>query len=176
MSGLGAPARTATPIPERALLNTGDTIQGSAEVLFTRGQAIADVVDQFKIDYFAPGNWDFVYGSQRFLELFGGNKARWGAIFANLYYDGEPFAEVALHGRDRDHVVPVILQRIDVSAALDEGTDGLVVGAEGRDVQWRSARRVAYVGVDLVGDELSDISSVASGCSFVKSTVSRALA
>ena len=38
------------------LLNTGDTIQGSAEVLFTRGQAIADVVDQFKIDYFAPGN------------------------------------------------------------------------------------------------------------------------
>ena len=75
------------------LLNTGDTIQGSAEVLFTRGQAIADVVDQFKIDYFAPGNWDFVYGSQRFLELFGGNKARWGAISANLYYDGEPFAE-----------------------------------------------------------------------------------
>jgi sulfur-oxidizing protein SoxB len=74
------------------LLNTGDTIQGSAEALFTRGQAIAEVVDEFKIDYFAPGNWDFVYGSERFLELFGGEKARWGAISANLYYDGAPFA------------------------------------------------------------------------------------
>jgi sulfur-oxidizing protein SoxB len=75
------------------LLNTGDTIQGSAEALFTRGQAIADVVDRFRIDYFAPGNWDFVYGPERFLELFGGSPARWGTISANLYYDGAPFAD-----------------------------------------------------------------------------------
>ena len=70
------------------LLHTGDTIQGSAEVLYTRGQAIVDVVNPFKIDAFAPGNWEFVYGNARFLELFGGArpKAPWNALAANVYY------------------------------------------------------------------------------------------
>jgi S-sulfosulfanyl-L-cysteine sulfohydrolase len=77
------------------LLNTGDTIQGSAEALFTRGQAIIDVLNLFKIDYFAPGNWDYVYGTARFLELFGGDrpKTSWGVVSANLYFDGEPYAD-----------------------------------------------------------------------------------
>ena len=78
--------------PNPLLINTGDTIQGSAEVLFTRGQAIVDVLDMFRIDYFTPGNWDFVYGSARFLELFGGIPARWGTTAANVYFDGEPYA------------------------------------------------------------------------------------
>lgn len=70
------------------LLHTGDTIQGSAEVLYTRGQAIVDVVNPFKIDAFAPGNWEFVYGTERFLELFGGEKpkAPWNTLAANVYY------------------------------------------------------------------------------------------
>jgi 2',3'-cyclic-nucleotide 2'-phosphodiesterase (5'-nucleotidase family) len=81
------------------LLNTGDTIQGSAEALFTRGQAIIDVLNLFKIDYFAPGNWDFVYGTARFLELFGGDRptTSWGAVSANLYFDGEPYADKSGH-------------------------------------------------------------------------------
>jgi 2',3'-cyclic-nucleotide 2'-phosphodiesterase (5'-nucleotidase family) len=76
------------------LLNTGDTIQGSAEALFTRGQALVDVVDEFRIDAFAPGNWEFVYGTDRFLELFAGDRpqAPWNTIAANLYFDGEPYA------------------------------------------------------------------------------------
>jgi sulfur-oxidizing protein SoxB len=76
------------------LLNTGDTIQGSAEALFTRGQGLVDVINEFGIDAFAPGNWEFVYGTDRFLELFAGDKpkAPWGAIAANVYYDGEPYA------------------------------------------------------------------------------------
>lgn len=53
------------------LVNTGDTIQGSAEALFTRGQALVDVVDRLGVDVFAPGNWDYLYGKDRFLELFG---------------------------------------------------------------------------------------------------------
>jgi len=70
------------------LLNTGDTIQGSAEVLYTRGRAIVDVLNKFGIDAFAPGNWDFVYGTQRFLELFAGPapQAPWNAVAANAYY------------------------------------------------------------------------------------------
>ena len=76
------------------LLNTGDTIQGSAEALFTRGQALVDVINEFRIDAFAPGNWEFVYGTDRFLELFAGDKPRapWGTIAANVYYEGEPYS------------------------------------------------------------------------------------
>ena len=70
------------------LFNTGDTVQGSAEVLYTRGAAIAEVLNHFSFDAFAPGNWDFVYGTQRFLELFSGSKpvATWNALAANLYF------------------------------------------------------------------------------------------
>jgi sulfur-oxidizing protein SoxB len=77
------------------LVNTGDCIQGSAEALFTRGQALVDVLNRFGIDAYAPGNWDWVYGVERALELFGGAmpKAPWHALAANAYYDGEPYAD-----------------------------------------------------------------------------------
>lgn len=77
------------------LINTGDTIQGSAEALFTRGGALVDILNRFEIDFFAPGNWDFVYGTERFIELFAGPKPRapWNALAANLYFDGHPYAE-----------------------------------------------------------------------------------
>ncbi len=92
----GGLARVATVIQQiRAkdknalLIHTGDTIQGGAEVLFTRGQAIVDVLNmpEFGIDAFAPGNWEFVYGTQRFVELFAGTTplAPWGTIAANLF-------------------------------------------------------------------------------------------
>lgn len=70
------------------LVNTGDTIQGSAEALYTSGQAMVDILKRFRIDAFVPGNWDFVYGTERFRELFAGErpKAPWGALAANLYY------------------------------------------------------------------------------------------
>src|SRR5258708_400217 len=79
------------------LLNTGDTIQGSAEALFTKGQALVDVLNRFAIDAYAPGNWDWVYGVERALELFAGPAANapWNALAANAYYDGEPYANRA---------------------------------------------------------------------------------
>ena len=74
------------------VINTGDTIQGSGEALYTRGQALVDVVDMLRVDAFAPGNWDYVYGPARFKELFATTLAdgtvkskRWGAIASNLY-------------------------------------------------------------------------------------------
>lgn len=77
-------------VPGTLLFNTGDTAQGSAEALFTRGQALVDVLDHFGIDAFAPGNWDYLYGKARFLELFGPGSdgldgCRWGAVAANVY-------------------------------------------------------------------------------------------
>jgi len=102
----GGLARMATLIkqiraerPNTILVNTGDTIQGSAEALFTRGQALVDVVDLLGVDVFAPGNWDYLYGKDRFLELFGPGTGqqgatalaasrRWGALAANVYHAG----------------------------------------------------------------------------------------
>jgi sulfur-oxidizing protein SoxB len=74
--------------PNSLLINTGDTIQGSAEALYSEGQVIVDILNQFKIDAFVPGNWDFLYGTERFRELFAGDnpKTNWHAIAANLYY------------------------------------------------------------------------------------------
>ena len=74
--------------PNNLLINTGDAIQGSAEALFSRGQHIVDILNLFNIDAFTPGNWDFLYGTQRFIELFSGPRplTNWNALAANLYY------------------------------------------------------------------------------------------
>jgi len=70
-------------------VHTGDTIQGGAEVLYTQGQAIIDVLNmpEFGIDAFAPGNWEFVYGTDRFKQLFGtGNTStNWTTLAANVF-------------------------------------------------------------------------------------------
>jgi len=74
--------------PDSLLINTGDTIQGSAEALFSSGQHIVDILNEFKIDAYTPGNWDFMYGTERFIELFSKDNpaTNWHAIAANLYY------------------------------------------------------------------------------------------
>ena len=90
------------------LLNTGDTIQGSAEALYTRGQAMVDVLNAFGIDGFAPGNWEFVYGTDRFLELFAGPspKAPWGTVAANVR-----FAPASGSCPEGDYVLPPYVVR-----------------------------------------------------------------
>ena len=99
---VGGLARVATKIKQiRAgkggagktlVMHTGDTIQGSGEALYTRGQALVDVVDMLGIDAYAPGNWDFVYGPARFDELFVDKTdpahpkaSRWGGLVSNVY-------------------------------------------------------------------------------------------
>ncbi|MCG6861970.1 MAG: 5'-nucleotidase C-terminal domain-containing protein [Chromatiaceae bacterium] len=74
--------------PDSLLINTGDTLQGGAEALFTRGQVMVDLLNDFGIDYFAAGNWDYLYGTERFRELFAGKTplANWNLLAANLYY------------------------------------------------------------------------------------------
>ena len=84
------------------LINTGDTVQGSGEALFTRGQAMIDVLNLFKFDAHAPGNWDFLYGTVRFEETFKGTAtaapvANWNALSSNLYYTNQ-FDDTAVCG------------------------------------------------------------------------------
>ena len=95
----GGLARMATVInhirkanPGKTLyFNTGDTLQGSAEALFTRGQALFEVMNLLKPDFDEPGNWDYLYGTERFLETFVGSPVKpplfhTQAVAANLYY------------------------------------------------------------------------------------------
>lgn len=95
----GGLARMATVInhirkanPGKTLyFNTGDTLQGSAEALFTRGQALFEVMNLLKPDFDEPGNWDYLYGTERFLETFVGSPFKpplfhTQAVAANLYY------------------------------------------------------------------------------------------
>lgn len=84
-------------------VHTGDTIQGSAQTLFTKGQAMVDVMNLMGVDAFAPGNWEHTYGLGRFRELFLGTPdnpatpeneyaaptAPWGVTAVNSYYNGE---------------------------------------------------------------------------------------
>ena len=84
------------------LINTGDTVQGSGEALFTRGQAMIDVLNLFKFDAHAPGNWDFLYGTARFEETFKGTAtaapvANWNALASNLYHTNQ-FDDTAVCG------------------------------------------------------------------------------
>jgi len=84
------------------LLNTGDTVQGSGEALFSRGQAMIDVLNNFGFVAHAPGNWDFLYGPARFEETFKGTAttpplANWNALASNLYYTNQ-FDDAAVCG------------------------------------------------------------------------------
>ena len=76
----GGPAKLYTLIKQiraqtpgrNLLLNCGDTFHGGAEVMFTRGRALDDIMNQFGIDVFTPGNWDFGYGQVTFRRRFSG--------------------------------------------------------------------------------------------------------
>jgi sulfur-oxidizing protein SoxB len=48
--------------PNNLLIAVGDTTHGSAEMMFTVGDAIMPAMNAFGIDAFIPGNWEFGYG------------------------------------------------------------------------------------------------------------------
>jgi len=72
---------------ETILVNTGDTVQGGAEVLYTRGEAIINILNHFDIDYGALGNWDHLYGEARTAKLFFSKDklANWTSLISNVY-------------------------------------------------------------------------------------------
>ena len=57
------------------LLDGGDTLQGSATTLWSRGEDMVRVSNQLGVDVFTP-HWEFVYGLERVKELFGDRERR----------------------------------------------------------------------------------------------------
>ncbi len=56
--------------PNSLLLAVGDTTHGTAEVMFTVGDAIMPTLNTFGIDAYTPGNWEFGYGPAVFRNRF----------------------------------------------------------------------------------------------------------
>jgi len=56
--------------PSAVLLSTGDLTHGSAETMFTVGDAMMVPMNAFGIDVYTPGNWDFGYGAAVFRNRF----------------------------------------------------------------------------------------------------------
>src|SRR5262245_58125678 len=57
------------------LLDGGDTIQGSATALWSRGEDMVRVSNQLGVEVFTP-NWEVVYGLDRVKELFGDRESK----------------------------------------------------------------------------------------------------
>lgn len=130
--------------PHSLLVNTGDTIQGGAEALFTRGGALVDVVDRLGVDLYAPGNWDYLYGKDRFLELFGegtgpgGTGHRWGALAANVYHEGSdelllPARRVVQVGDARIGIIGLSSERA-INALGPWVTEGIAFTADAAEI------------------------------------------
>jgi 2',3'-cyclic-nucleotide 2'-phosphodiesterase (5'-nucleotidase family) len=103
------------------VIHTGDTLQGGGEAMYTRGQAMVDVVDMLGIEAYAPGNWDFVYGPARFKEFFAnadGTSKRWGGLVSNLYETStDPAAPTRPTEVSTDPTVSMVSQDANVSFA-----------------------------------------------------------
>ena len=56
--------------PDAVLLSVGDLTHGSAEAMFTVGDAMMIPMNAFGIDVYTPGNWDFGYGAAVFRNRF----------------------------------------------------------------------------------------------------------
>ena len=66
------------------LVDAGDAIQGEIIGLLTEGAAIVDIMNAVGYDYAVPGNHEFDYGMNEFLDL-AQNKAQYEYISSNFY-------------------------------------------------------------------------------------------
>lgn len=69
------------------LVDNGDAIQGEPVGTMTKGEAITDLMNAVGYDIATPGNHEFDYGMERFLEL--AEKAEFPYISANFNKEGE---------------------------------------------------------------------------------------
>ena len=73
---------------ETILVDNGDAIQGEAIGLLSAGESIIDLMNAAHYDVAIPGNHEFDFGMNRFLELT--KKAEFPYVCCNLTREGEP--------------------------------------------------------------------------------------
>jgi 2',3'-cyclic-nucleotide 2'-phosphodiesterase (5'-nucleotidase family) len=131
------------------LINTGDTLQGSGEALFSRGQAMIDVLNLFGYVAHTPGNWDFLYGTARFEETFKGTAttaplANWNALSANLYKTSQPDTNAVCPGTNPTTGATMNFKRVLPPYSIKQVGD-VKVGILGLT----TARAIAAVGASV---------------------------
>lgn len=67
------------------LVDAGDAIQGEVIGTLTEGEAVVDIMNAVGYDYAVPGNHEYDYGMETFLDL-AENKAGYEYISSNFYY------------------------------------------------------------------------------------------
>ncbi len=67
------------------VVDAGDAIQGEVIGAMTKGEAVVDIMNAVGYDYAVPGNHEFDYGMDTFLDL-AQNKAQYEYISSNFYY------------------------------------------------------------------------------------------
>ena len=72
---------------ETLLVDDGDSIQGEAIGTLTKGDVIIDLMNDIKYDVAIPGNHEYDYGTETFLELT--KKANFPYICCNFMHQGE---------------------------------------------------------------------------------------
>jgi len=162
-----------TQSPNSLLINTGDTLQGSGEALFSRGRAMIDVLNLFGFDAHAPGNWDFLYGTSRFEETFKGSStapplANWGALSANLYNTSQPdsnsntLCAATIGGKKYQRVLPpyTIKQVGKVKVGILGMTTARAIAAVGTTVTQNYAFTDAKTEVPCLVDRLRNVDKV----------------
>ena len=65
-------------------VDAGDAIQGEVIGAFTQGEAIVNIMNEVGYDYAVPGNHEYDYGMETFLDL-AKNKAEYNYISSNFY-------------------------------------------------------------------------------------------
>jgi len=93
--------------PEAILLSVGDLTHGSAEAMFTVGDAMMVPMNAFGIDVYTPGNWDFGYG---------------GAVFRNRFTNAGP--KPTIPGNLRTMTSYVSCDDVPVIAGLTDAASG----------------------------------------------------
>ena len=93
--------------PEAVLLSAGDLTHGSAEAMFTVGDAMMVPMNAFGIDVYTPGNWDFGYG---------------GAVFRNRFTSYGP--KPTIPGNLRAMTGHISCDSIPVIAGLTDAASG----------------------------------------------------
>ncbi len=67
------------------LVDAGDAIQGEVIGTLTKGEAVVDIMNTVGYDYAVPGNHEYDYGMETFLDI-AENKAQYEYISSNFYY------------------------------------------------------------------------------------------
>lgn len=142
------------------LVDDGDAIQGEAVGMMTQGEAIIDIMNATGYDIAVPGNHEFDYGVDRFLELAG--MADYPYLSCNFNSEGElvlePYAIVTFGDIDIGFVGVTTPETLTTTnPAVFENEDGEFIYDFMNDDDGTAVYEAVQNAVDAVREEGADL-------------------